>query len=1050
MPSRWSPALERARRSALVDRAREGSLFSPVWVLAPRGALRTALADAVARRGGGFVRFVDWSVLANQLDDLLGLGFAAPIAETERALVLERALFARVSQDASLASALKSDPFGVALQLLRVVDQLRLHRWDGRFTPAPEASPAARLVEQHLSLLGALIEALEGHLRKVQALDTLGRIARAERALREGRGVAPRTLLVDGIDRLAPLERDLLYGLIEAGWRVDLAGWVEGTVLDRAAEAAPPDAPTLLEALDRGAQRSAGGLEGLELVLASDPYDEAEGVARWVAEGVARGEAPSRITVAVTSGEGNVDRILTALTRYDLPAVGNGQLDVRQSPLWQVMRAAVSLAWNGVDVVDLATLFAAPGAGLWGGERDAFVARLRRTLPTTWQGVRTVLFEVTETQAPGVVEGAGDDPGGAAAETAEPRFDPRRTALREEMRRRAGSLLDGLEQNGPFSAFAPPDRVEALARVVELVVERFCTPKRFSEALHEPRIQTAWLGAAQAVAAGVQTALERLRQSKHVTLPEHDAGAFLGPVEALLGAVEDVESPPREGGVRVRGDDPYAVERPETLVVMGFVDGRFPRPVGRPLLLGPLERARLATLSDDLARLPSEADEGRLSHRDALRLLALPTKRLVLTLPRVGALGAARAPSALVAEMLHLADAPSAEPLSVAVSMAAWSHGRGASRTSRARLLDAVAALGSGDFDASARALGAVPPGVAARDMLRARWRPDQHFVVGDLVRGALREKVFTRGALESLLLCKYRFLTGELLQLRPLGVARRPHIRGRDQGRVARAAMRRLDAARALDPGAPVSVAAVVAEAVEAVLPWVAASEQRLEREALERGVRGFLSRYLELRDAWQLDQVSDPEAPEARTLSLALPGGRTVTVDPESPRVETLTVSAAAQPEHPLVFELTRGSMEAHATLREAGLDVDAALAPVRAAAAREASAPAGFVRLSLVKPEGEAVLEDPREGRVGQAIAAGVSRTLVKVETGTTLGRTQARTQERIAEALDALDRDAATYGPHSRDERAQLEAQRARSCEHCAMALGCRFKLAGGAA
>ncbi len=187
----WSAERERARREALVRDLGACGLSSPAWVLCPREPLRAALTAQLAAHGGGLVRFVDWNVLAHSLDDLLGLPFAAPIAEVDRAYIVERALFARAARMPQLAAPLRSDPFGVAVGLLRVVDLLRAHRWHGVLSPRPHAPDAAgALVDEHLGLLGELLEALEAQLAARGQLDTLGRLGRAEGALRGHRTAA--------------------------------------------------------------------------------------------------------------------------------------------------------------------------------------------------------------------------------------------------------------------------------------------------------------------------------------------------------------------------------------------------------------------------------------------------------------------------------------------------------------------------------------------------------------------------------------------------------------------------------------------------------------------------------------------------------------------------------------------------------------------------------------------------------------------------------------------------------------------------------------------
>jgi len=1044
----WSAERERARRTEMVDALRAGSLLTPAWVLCPREPLRAALTADLAARGGAFVRFVDWNVLAQTLDDLLGLPFAAPIAEVDRAYLLERALFARAGALPYLAAPLRSDPFGVAMGLLRVVDLLRLHRWDGTLPPRRgPVSPAAALVDGHLALLGTLLETLEAQQAARGQLDTLGRLGRAEGALRAGQALRAGRLWVDGIDRLAPLERDLLRALAAAGWQVDVAPWVVGWAgSDR-------EAPADVEALDPAVQ--------VTVVEAPDVYAEASAVAEYVAEAVVRGAEPEAFSVAVSGAGAGADRLRWELGRWGIAASGGGSLAVTRSPLWQLVRAAVRLVWTGVDVVDLATLFAAPGSGLWGGERDRFVARLRRGLPTTWEAVQTVLREVT---APPVPE---PDATGTVAPV-----DARKLGLLEEMRARAGGLLALLAKHGPFAAVPSSARVRGLDAVVTEVLDRFCKPSRFGEALHDPRVQTAWLGAAQAIAAACRTALDRLAQSSHA-LPERDPGAFLGSVEALLGSVAEGESPPRQGGLRLRVDDPFGA-RPETLVVTGLVRGQMPSTVAPWLLLGALERARLAEKGEDLAAIPTESALAALAWRDAWRTLSLARAQLVLTLPARLADGTHAEPSPLVAAVRALRPASEAAPQNSNTPRAAarWASPVDGPQTRRGRTLAAVVALGAGDVPRVLSVLGPLRLDPSVRHLLLARFRPDRGFMLGDLVREVLAGAVHTPRTLEALLTCRYRFLATALLKISPLRLARSPSLGGGDRARVTRAAMRVLDGVVAtgrqpteadLDPALDAALATAV--------PWLGAGGGSLEGDALRRAARAFLARYVELRRAWDLDRAHDPEPTDAvvddagpgdanppaaaeAPFQWSLEGGRSIAVDPRNPRIETLVLASgegqggAAQP---IVLDLTMRKTDRAAPLRAAGLDLEATLAHAVASARTPGAEGAGaFVRLSLSRPEAEVLVALPGQGPVARQMGAVETTTRVALDATYGLDGLAHTGAARIAEALDALDRPDGLFAPHSVEDRAQLKEIGARSCEYCPMQLGCRFGLAGGAA
>ncbi len=358
------------------------------------------------------MRLVDWDRLAHALDDALGLPFGAAPDETERALAIERALDARAAAHPDLAHPLRSDPFGVALALLRVVDTLRLHNWRG-VTPRFDASDrAARLVASHVSLLGELARELEAQLVARGQLDTIARLRRAIPAIAKGAQLPFTALVVEGTERLAPLERDVLMALRERGVDVDVAPWVEGwSHATPVADDVFEEATTLLHALDRGAKGVSVSGRGVAAVRARDPHDEAEQVARWIAECVARGARPEDFAVHVSAESGALDRVRRALARYEVAGHGVGVSPVRQSVPWQVLRASVRLGWRGVDVVDLATVLSAPGSGIWGSDRDWLCAQLRKDVPTSWK---------------------------ARARHAPPRHRGAREGAREDRRRRRG------------------------------------------------------------------------------------------------------------------------------------------------------------------------------------------------------------------------------------------------------------------------------------------------------------------------------------------------------------------------------------------------------------------------------------------------------------------------------------------------------------------------------------------------------------------------------------------------------------------------------------
>lgn len=1053
----YSPWLERRRLDSIVAGLRRGTLRSPSWVLCPRESLRASLEDRAARAGGAFVRLVDWSRLALALDDSLGLSFGATPDETERALAIERALDARALAHPDLAHPLRSDPFGVALALLRVVDTLRLHNWSGETPRFDGSDRAARLVASHLDLLGDLARELESQLSARAQLDTIARIRRVIPAIRAS-GKAPfDALVVEGVERFAPLERDLLEALRDVGVSVDVAPWVEGwrsPVVTADPSGEPFRAVTLLDALDRGV--TGDSLDGrcVSIARARDPLDEAEQVARWIAECVARGDAPEDFAVHVSAESGALDRMRRALARYEVAAHGVGVSPVRQSMLWQVLRASVRLAWRGVDVVDLATVLSAPGSGIWGSDRDWLCAQLRRDVPPSWEAVRKTLHRATDAASK-----PPSSPDEADALTVvsldEIDSDAARAKQLGEVRARVESLIAMWDREGPFSRLAPHDRLGALTRVVDATLNQFMVPMRFAEALEDPRTQTAWIAASQAIRAACTAALERLARSAQ-SLPPHAPGVFLGSAESLLGATVDTPVPARAEGVALLVEDAFPPRRPRVLVVTGFHRGRFPSPVARALVLGPLERDQLASAGGDLAQLPTDAELGAIAQRETARLLALPTGRLVLVAPRRTSSGdeveASLAWRDLVARLPT--DEREARDRKGIPSMRAWLRDafEDPPRTERGRSLDAIAALGSGRVDEAVTLAAPIAAArTAARDLFTARFRPEMRFDLGDLVRDQVTAAVYSPRALETLLKCRYSFLTGALLGLRPLHLARSPSVSAQDRSRVTRAALRTLDAV-ARGGRAPTESDArdALAKAIESEIPWADRGDMRLSLDDLRRTVDAFLKRYLELRAAWKLDFANDaPPREDAKPVRLALPSTKipAVNLSPVNPRVETVLARSEGEEVKAVVLDLKLGSTQSMTKLREAGFDLDAALVPRALAAQAEGRDVVAFVRLSLSKPDGEVIAGESAK----KTFEASATTTLVTVDRERPLEGFTEATLERVGKALEALLDDArAEYAPHDAVRRAELDAAGAKSCEFCAMRLGCRFKMAGGAA
>ncbi len=352
----------------------------------------------------------------------------------------------------------------------------------------------------------------------------------------------------------------------------------------------------------------------------------------------------------------------------------------------------------------------------------------------------------------------------------------------------------------------------------------------------------------------------------------------------------------------------------------------------------------------------------------------------------------------------------------------------------RGRTLDAITALGAGRIDDAVKLAAPIAATrIAARDLFMARFRPEMRFDLGDLVRDQVTAAVYTPRSLETLMKCRYSFLTGAILGLRPLHLARAPSVSAQDRGRVTRAALRSLDAV-ARGGRAPTESDAKTAlqKAIESEIPWADRGDMRLSLDDLRRTVEAFLKRYLELRSAWRLDFANDaPPRDDVKPVALALPSKRfpMVNLSPVSPRIETIVAHAGGEDARAIIMDLKLGTTQSMLKLRDAGLDLDAALIPRVLAAQKEGRDVAAFVRLSLSKPEGEALTRAGEDkGFEGTA-----TTTLVTVDRMRPLEGFTEATLQRVGDALEALLDDEAEYAPHDAVRRAELESAGARSCE-----------------
>lgn len=1012
----FTPAREEARVQSLLSAVRSRGLDGPLWLLCPHEGRRGALLDHIARAGGGWIHPLDWHGALDLMEHRLGLESRPLLAPSDRLLVVESALDQAAAHDKALAAALRGNALDVAHAVAGVVDTLRLHGWDGELPPVADAS-AARVALGHLGILSKVIVALTAHLAATASTDLPDRLARV--ALAPPRPALRGVLLwVDGTDRLSPRERRALTLAAGCGATVSLPPWIDLPV-----DALDPDATaaTLLDALREGAARAATDDGSLSVHLATDPLEESEAVAALTDAHLSAGGRAEDVAVVCGPECGAWPRVARALDRWGIPWNGGGSLPVQQSPLWQIVRASLRLAWNGPDAIDLATVLAAPGSGIYGSDRDYFLSLLRRRVPSTWADVRALLEESTSTDETVEAPASGAPPAPSEAE---------RRARGELIRKRVGPLFAAWEAAGPLHRRTADERADLFPEVIEGVVLPLLDPEAISRAVRDPRACAVWIAASDAIRSALDLVRRRLASAHHRSRRLHDVERLLTDLEATFPVLRDCAPSARRDGVALLGEDSWRCDHPDVLIVTGFLRGHHPRIPGPSLLLGPAERALLATLSDDLRALPDEEVLHALGRRATLRMLSSPRRRLVLLSPRRTVSGEHGEVALALRDLLDRLPGGSTSPQELPSSAA------------RSRAAATIRDLGRGDVSAALASGAALARSdLAWRDLFAARMRPDRSFSVGSLVRSLVRSRLHDAADLESLLTCHYRYLMTSLLDLRPAPLRRRPRLSESVRQAVGRSVMARLDEALASSPTVPREA---VAEAVESVVqqhaPWAERPDQRDLRRALVADCIDFADRYIELRHAVAGATV-EPAAEASPRALLSLDDGSPLLV--EMPVATTLRVTHEGGAETPVMVQLTRARASSLPQHRDVGLDVEGALLAQGAGA---------VMRLNLSSPTVDVMTaeEAPDAGAVLDAMASGAVRNEVIHKAQLTLDDHAAAASARIAEALAAIDDEEGLFAPIDADRAESLEKVKALPCPRCDARLGCRVGLAGGAA
>ncbi len=1026
---------ERARRDALLRRARRAQPAAPALILCPEPAAARSIEHELARSGGAIVTIMDWDLALDELERASGLHRVPAPHEASRVAWIEAALEARGAVDRALAQALSVDPHGVARALVPAVDAVRAAGWSGDpevVREACERSPVALRapLQAHLELIALGARAVEEGLR---ASHTLDRLARLQRWLQHPTLRIPagwRELLVDGVDAVSSVERATLEAIAAAGVAIDVAPWVHGwrahaprTVDDPEPARSPLVALARFPMGDR-AERDDGSI--VECV-ARDPEEEADAVAEWLASLPERERSSVAVVVPGEAGDG--PRVLAAFARHGIRGAYRGTLRVTDVPLWSVLRAVVQLAWRGPDALDLGTVLSAPGSGTWGADRDRICARLRSRRAARWDDVRAIVHECTDP----ALHGLKHSPDGVA----ETSIDPAREKVLEEQRRDVLSLVQELQGDPPLREAHGHERLRRLRSVVLGALNRFANPRRIQASVDDARAAGWWVGAAASLRAAASAVLDAIEAD-----PRGDAGAdpatFLLRIERMLPALADAVDDRRSDRVRVLSEGALPDARPRTLVVLGFAQGRYPRGVSATPWLGPTERAALARVSrvPALGELPDEGLRAQIALRNAHRLLASPSGSLVLVQPHRGADGGALEPCATRADVLESLPEDVAiarergEPPHVREALAPVTIGPAAAVRAVARALQF--GLNDDSLSALAAHLSARPSDHA---LFSARLAPSRDFHIAPVLKPLLSSLELSPSDLELATKCRFSFATRSVLGLRWL-----PLTGGEPWGpRALLAAAHRAARAYEQDPED-------IDRAVRIALAHEADAGTALETAAARRTLRGFVRRFGAQRARWGGREITPTGADGSTTDASPSPtrialtcehpdAPMSIAVRGDVPRIEL--VDDEGEPRHVLVdLRFGRTSDAEHDAL---GVSAGAVILP-EIAAGRSGVSVDAIETVSLVRDEGALLA---REGTFTARTAA----PSPDAPPPPSLTERAAQAKRRFSVVFDAIAQGTEPLPPHDHARREALAKASIRTCERCPSQLLCRFDLPG---
>ncbi|MDP3276082.1 MAG: hypothetical protein Q8Q09_12855 [Deltaproteobacteria bacterium] len=1007
----------------MIRRARRAALGLSTLVFCPDPTARLLLETLCADRGGVQIQTCNWDELFDLLEDHLSLRRVKIGSEAARIAALEHALTGHLepSLGAATALAIESNANAIARALLPTVDTLRSYGWTRAQSDAivDEAvakypSEIAAPLRMHLSLLACAIDALEVSLADSGSLDFIRRARRIVDALSTQRvrvGAPFAKLFVHGVDWFSPLEAGLMAELRSAGTEIDVAPWTCGLtsysprVIDNEQTVACG-----LDALAR-APHSLGAEAHDDSIVESaarDPHEAVERVADWLEEMAATER--NRVAIVAPRGEGSVANVVLALQSRGIVCRARSAISTQSVPLWSVVRAVIRLRWRGPSMLDLATVLAAPGAGIWGADRDRLTARVRVESPRDWAAFRQLVIETTDPEKYGLQKGARDAP------EDEPKVpDPERIASLLTQRAHVLALVQELEGSASFAALEVKQRLESLKSVSAWALKQFAQPERLRRSIDDERLRGLWVRAAVALREAFAALFEQLERAP-ASLMSRSSASLLAQLEHALPSLADDFAQQREDAVEVIGPGSRPTRRPQTLIVLGFSQGSYPSPVAALPWLGAAETAALATsqVAPSLATLSSiDRAKAITADRDLLRLLASPTQKLITVHLVRGVAGAKQEPSSSRATLLSAyreAIGATRDRVRIRSLREVLTVSGVTQRAQRDMLAARLHSLDESLVDLVDARIKSHPDEL---HFFRSALDPSRDFALGSVLRPIVGQTVFRTSDLELATKCAFAFATRAMLHVRWLKLGTSRQLAYSTLIDVASEVL------HALDQAPDAQLPPLILEALKRHAPYASA----LDREETLRTMLVFLQSFRARHGA--VGPALAAPLRECEPLTLTLDGerdeeGLVIQVQAPLARIENGDAGAT-------VIDLRLGRASKESARIELGVGASAAVLPLVAERTIGAKIHA-IETVSLSHGDSNLMSDSPKDDRP-------------------TLAAIAMRAKRTVHTVLREILSDNGSARPHDRARHAALAKAKIRSCEGCPSRLLCRFDLPG---